>query len=286
MKYQLSEKQLRRVGESGNFLSAINFLKGLLEKYQGLFFCLELDLEFVESECIVSRQSSKQCKWEISAGDVFFEQLHPYWTPVDYYDSYSYIQFTSLFSKNCISSFTNTFFLHQKSFICCSFLFLALQISLISVGKATVWLIGSISSGVRSYRLKENTHWHDINPVTFPSWASLMAFPVDVVLRRLFPPNVLRPDIRLVRPTGPWAGPPGGGPPTDAAAAGPTVRPSSSVTKKVDHMLWRDGKQLRQSSEFGSWACFELFPRRGRKQKLKTGTKTEENCCVLSVCAH
>lgn len=38
MKYQLSEKQLRRVGESGNFLSAINFLKGLLEKYQGLFF--------------------------------------------------------------------------------------------------------------------------------------------------------------------------------------------------------------------------------------------------------
>lgn len=178
------------------------------------------------------------------------------------------------------------FFLHQKSFICSSFLFLALQISLISVGKATVWLIGSISSGVRSYRLKENTHWHDINPVTFPSWASLMAFPVDVVLRRLFPPNVLRPDIRLVRPTGPWAGPPGGGPPTDAAAAGPTVRPSSSVTKKVDHMLWWDGKQLRQSSEFGSWACFELFPRRGRKQKLKTGTKTEENCCVLSVCAH
>lgn len=115
MKYQLSEKQLRRVGESGNFLSAINFLKGLLEKYQGLFFCLELDLEFLESECIVSRQSSKQCKWEISAGDVFFEQLHPYWTPVDYYDSYSYVQFTSLFSKNCISSFTNTFFFYIRS---------------------------------------------------------------------------------------------------------------------------------------------------------------------------
>lgn len=171
------------------------------------------------------------------------------------------------------------FFWHQKSFICSSFLFLALQISLISVGKATVWLIGSISSGVRSYRLKENTHWHDINPVTFPSWASLMAFPVDVVLRRLFPPNVLRPDIRLVRPTGPWAGPPGGGPPTDAAAAGPTVRPSSSVTKKVDHMLWWDGKQLRQKLEVELVSSFSLDGDGNKNWKQERKQRKTVVCC-------
>lgn len=81
----------------------------------------------------------------------------------------------------------------------------------------------------------EGEHTHC--PVTFPSWASLMACPADVVRRRLFPPNVLRPLIRLVRPTGPWGAPPGAGPATVPGAWGPTVRPSSSVTKKVDHIL-------------------------------------------------
>lgn len=87
---------------------------------------------------------------------------------------------------------------------------------------------------------------------TFPSWASLMLGPVDVVRRRLFPPNVLRPLIRLARPVAPWAAPPGAAAPTVPVAAGTTVRPSSSVTKKVDHM------SCKTENNQDGWVGFNL----------------------------
>lgn len=115
------------------------------------------------------------------------------------------------------------------------------------------YLIGSVTSRLRSCIQKINIHLHNIKPVTFPSWASLMACPVDVVLRRLFPPNVLRPLIRLARPPAPWAGPPGTGPPATPGVPGPTVRPSSSVTKNVDHILrkYKTTKEAEQGPVCG-----------------------------------
>lgn len=93
---------------------------------------------------------------------------------------------------------------------------------------------------------------------TFPSWASLIVFPVDVVLRRLLPPNVLRPLIRLASPPAPWAGPPAGPAAIAPVAAGLTMWPSSSVTKKVDHMLPEEQKKRTQTTQTGSISTAEL----------------------------
>lgn len=88
--------------------------------------------------------------------------------------------------------------------------------------------------------------------LTFPSWASLIVCPVDVVRRRLFPPNVLRPLIRLARPPAPWAAPPGDPAAIAPGAAALTMWPSSSVTKKVDHMLQGEEERGTKTTQTGS----------------------------------
>lgn len=75
-----------------------------------------------------------------------------------------------------------------------------------------------------------------------------MAWPPDVVLRRFLPPKVLRPLIKLAKPAGPWLGPPVTGVPTGPVAPGATGWPSSSVTKKVAHMLGGSVILLKQTS--------------------------------------
>lgn len=79
-----------------------------------------------------------------------------------------------------------------------------------------------------------------------------MVFPVDVCLRRLFPPNVARPLIRLASPPAPWEGPPGPPAAIVPVAAGLTMWPSSSVTKKVDHMLREEQRKNTKTTQTGS----------------------------------